>query len=202
MPDGMTTESIRCAAARLKDKIEVSAAELNEMDGALGDGDLGVTMSRAARGLVEDLPNLPEDVGMALLRCAQTLNRVSAATFGTLLSTGFLAAAKRTKGRTSVPWNEVPALLAAALQAMSNRSKGQLGDKTVLDAIEAARQATEGLDEPAALVAAADRAIAAAIVQFRDLPFRQGRARIFGNKGIGRDDPGMVAFKRIVESLA
>ena len=202
MTDGMTTESIRWAAGRLKDKIEVSAAELNEMDGALGDGDLGVTMSRAAQGLVEDLPNLPEDVGGALLRCAQTLNRVSAATFGTLLSTGFLAAAKQTKGRTSVPWNEVPALLAAALQAMSNRSQGQLGDKTVLDAIEAARQATEGLDEPAALVAAADRAIAAAIVQFRDLPFRQGRARIFGNKGIGRDDPGMVAFKRIVESLA
>ena len=104
MPDGMTTESIRWAAGRLKDKIEVSAAELNEMDGALGDGDLGVTMSRAARGLVEDLPNLPEDVGMALLRCAQTVNRVSAATFGTLLSTGFLAAAKQTKGRTSVPW--------------------------------------------------------------------------------------------------
>jgi dihydroxyacetone kinase-like protein len=198
----MTTESIRWAAGRLKDKIEVSAAELNEMDGALGDGDLGVTMSRAARGLVEDLPNLPEDVGMALLRCAQTVNRVSAATFGTLLSTGFLAAAKQTKGRTSVPWNEVPALLAAALQAMSDRSKGQLGDKTVLDAIGAARKATEGLDEPAALVAAADRAIAEAMVQFRDLPFRQGRARIFGNKGIGRDDPGMVAFKRIVESLA
>jgi hypothetical protein len=45
------------------------------------------------------------------------------------------------------------------------------------------------------------RAIADAIIQLRDLPFRQGRARIFGSKGIGRDDPGMVAFKRIVESL-
>jgi len=41
-----------------------------------------------------------------------------------------------------------------------------------------------------------------AIVQLRDLPFRQGRARIFGSKGIGRDDPGMIAFQRIVESLS
>ncbi len=40
------------------------------------------------------------------------------------------------------------------------------------------------------------------LAEFRDRPFRQGRARIFGEKGLGRDDPGMVAFRRIVESLA
>jgi dihydroxyacetone kinase-like protein len=58
-----------------------------------------------------------------------------------------------------------------------------------------------GLDDPAAMASEAARAIAGAIVQFRELPFRQGRARIFGAKGIGRDDPGMVALARIVESL-
>jgi hypothetical protein len=57
------------------------------------------------------------------------------------------------------------------------------------------------LDQPAAITAAADQAIHEVIQEFRDRPFRQGRARIFGAKGIGRDDPGMVAFKRVVESL-
>ena len=28
-----------------------------------------------------------------------------------------------------------------------------------------------------------------------------GRARIFGEKSIGLDDPGMLAFKRMLESL-
>ena len=50
------------------------------------------------------------------------------------------------------------------------------------------------------MVEAARVAIAAAIDRLRDQPFR-GRARIFGAKGLGRDDPGMVAFERIVESL-
>ena len=34
---------------------------------------------------------------------------------------------------------------------MSQRGKGQLGDKTVLDVLEAARAATEGIEDPAAL---------------------------------------------------
>lgn len=198
----MTTASIRWALGRIKHKIDICADELNALDGALGDGDLGVTMARAVARLVEDAPNLPEDVGLALLGCAQTFSRVSAATYGTLLATGLMAAAKAAKGRNCLPWGEVPSLLGAALEAMADRGKGQPGDKTVLDALDAARRATEGLDDPAAMVEAASRAVAGTIVRFRDLPFRQGRARIFGSKGIGRDDPGMVAFMRIIEGLS
>ena len=202
MADAFTTESIRWAFARIKEKMAACAGELNELDGALGDGDLGVNLTRGADRVLEDLPNLPEDVGMALLRCAQAFTRVSASTYGTLLATGLMAAAKSTKGRTSVPWTEMRNLLGAALKAMSDRGKGQLGDKTVLDALDAARRATEGLSDPAAMVEAARAAVAEAIARVRDMPFRQGRARIFGAKGLGRDDPGMIAFQRIVESLA
>ena len=85
---------------------------------------------------------------------------------------------------------------------MMGRGKAPLGDKTVLDALDAARRATEGLSDPAAMVEAARAAVAEAIARVRDMPFRQGRARIFGAKGLGRDDPGMIAFQRIVESLA
>ena len=37
--------------------------------------------------------------------------------------------------------------------------------------------------------------------QVEHQPAKQGRARIFGDKSIGLDDPGMVAFKRVVEAL-
>jgi dihydroxyacetone kinase-like protein len=201
MDGALTTNSLRWAVVRLKEQIALSEGELNELDGALGDGDLGVNLMRAAERLAEDLRNLPDDLGMALLRCAQAFTGVSASTYGTLLATGLMSAAKTVKGRTEAPWADIPALLGGALQAMSDRGKGQLGDKTVLDAVEAARRATDGFDDPAAMAKEACRAITDAIVQFRNLPFRQGRARIFGSKGIGRDDPGMVAFQRIVESL-
>jgi len=202
MDGAITTDSIRRAIGSLKEKMDACAGELNELDGALGDGDLGVTMSRAAQRLLDDRSNLPEDVGMALFQCAQAFTRVTASTYGTLLATGLMAAAKATRGQTSVPWTEVSPLLGAALKAMSERGKGQLGDKTVLDAVEAVRAAGAGLADPAALAAAANHAVEAALTEFRGRPFRQGRARIFGEKGLGRDDPGMVAFQRMIESLA
>ncbi|RPI13645.1 MAG: dihydroxyacetone kinase subunit L [Acidobacteriales bacterium] len=201
MPAGMTTESLRWAIDRFDGQMRQCASELNTLDGALGDGDLGVTLLRAAERLTKEAPNLPGDVGMALLKCAQAFTSVSASTFGTLLATGLMAAAKFTKGRTEVPWPEISPLLGHAVKAMSERGKGQFGDKTVLDAVEAARCATEGLADPEALVSAAGAAIDEAMERLRPEQFRQGRARIFGAKGIGLDDPGMVALRRIVGSL-
>lgn len=201
MPLTFTTRNLHAALTRIAAKMESCADELNALDGQLGDGDLGVTMVRGARAIVAELPNLPDDVGMALLKCAQAFTKLSGSTYGTLLATGLMSAAKATKGRTEVPWSEVSTLLAGALNAMAQRSGGKLGEKTVLDAVESVRAATEGLDEPSALLAAANSAVAASIAHFRDQPARQGRARIFGEKTVGKDDPGMVAFQRIIEGL-
>jgi dihydroxyacetone kinase-like protein len=182
-------------------KLEVCADELNALDAVLGDGDLGVTMVRGAKSVQAELENLPDDVGMALLKCAQAFTKISGSTLGTLLATGLMSAAKATKGRREVPWNEVSSLLAGAGNSMSSRSQGQLGDKTILDALEAARAATQGLEDPAAMISASNEAVASTLERFRNHASRQGRARIFGDKSIGQDDPGMVAFKRILESL-
>jgi len=197
----LTTEALRRGLSAIADGMEACADELNTVDGALGDGDLGVTMVRGVRSLREELPDLPDDVGMAFSRCARALVRVSGSTFGTLLATGLMSAARATRGRTEVACSETSALLQAAIQAMSERGKAKLGDKTVLDAAEAVRVATEGVDDPAQLLAAAKRAVADALDRYRDRPCQQGRARIFGDASIGRDDPGMVAFARMVESL-
>ena len=201
MSTNLTTEDLRNALTHVAAKMESCSDELNSLDGQLGDGDLGVTMVRGARAIVSELPNLPDDVGMALLKCAQAFTKLSGSTYGTLLATGLMSAAKAAKGQTEVPWSEVSPLLAGALHAMAQRSGGKLGEKTVLDALDAVRAATEGLDKPAALLAAANHAVIACVDQFRDQPARQGRARIFGDKSVGKDDPGMVAFLRIIEGL-
>lgn len=86
-------------------------------------------------------------------------------------------------------------------EAIRAAGKGELGDKTVLDVLDAVRMATAGIADPTRLVAAVDQAVADSLVRFRDQPARQGRARIFAERSVGRDDPGMVAFKRIVKAV-
>ena len=199
--DSWNTDSLRNGIRLVAAKIEACADELNQLDGTLGDGDLGVTMLRGVQGLQEAAAELPEDVGMALAKCAQVFTKVSGSTYGTLLATGLMAAAKATRGKVEVPWSDTSALLGGALEAMMKRGRGALGDKTVLDALEAARTATQGLSDPDRLAEAADGAVAEALDRLRNQQARQGRARIFGEKSIGRDDPGMVAFKRVLEAL-
>lgn len=200
MSNEMTANSIHHAMGRIKVGILAHANELNERDGAIGDGDLGVTLSRSVE-LFSATPPAGDDVGMVLLGYAKMLTGTVGSTYGTLAATGLMAAAKLTKGRTSVPWSEVSSLLAAAGTAMAARGKSQLGDKTVLDVIEAARSATENISEPEKLAPAATEAVRATVAEFATKPFKQGRARIWGEKGLGMEDPGMVAFQYIVESL-
>ena len=145
----LTTPVLADGLRRIAAHMETVADELNALDGQLGDGDLGVTMTRGGRALLDIVPTLPADVGMALMACAQAMTKVSGSSYGTLLATGLLTAAKATRGRTEVPWSETAALLRAAFDAMKTRGKSALGDKTVLDAIDAAATAAEGETEPA-----------------------------------------------------
>lgn len=201
MADGLTVETLRAAAARLADAMAASKDELNRLDGELGDGDLGVTLANGFRSVQEQAGDLPDDLGMALMKCAQALTKHSGSSYSTLLATGFMAAAKEARGSTSIPWSDVAALLQSALTKMAERGKSSLGDKTVLDAVDAAREGAASASAPAEMLSAAIAAVDRKLDALRDQPCKQGRARIFSEKSVGLDDPGMVGFKRILEGL-
>ena len=202
MPARIDVEALKRAIAALAPAMEDAASELNAADGKLGDGDLGVTMQRGMRLVTETVDTLPEDLGRALMSCAQAFTKSSGSSYGTLLATGLMAMAKVLKGRDTAEGGEISGLVAAARDAMAARGKSETGAKTVLDSLEAISDATAGLDEAGESAAAAMPARARALDAFRDQPARIGRARIFAERSVGLDDPGMLAMDRIVRALA
>jgi dihydroxyacetone kinase-like protein len=112
-----------------------------------------------------------------------------------------MSAAAGCKGRTEVPWQDVSGLLTAARDAMMKRGKGELGRKSVLDVLDAVASAMAGLESPAELGAAARQACDRTLDAFRDKPSGLGRARMFGEKSVGKDDPGMCAFQVMVSAI-
>ena len=197
----ITTESIQSVIIRLNQVMEQSADELNTADGLLGDGDLGVTMIRGFRNLLEESESLPEDIGMAIFQCAKAFTKSSGSSYGTLLATGMMAIAKVKKGQTEIVMDEVSGLFNISLEAMQMRGKASLGDKTVLDVIAAARDAAKNQTDWNTMFNSINKAISDTIEIFKDRQSQIGRARIFGEKSIGLDDPGMLAFKRMFESV-
>jgi len=197
----ISTESIQSGIKRLAQAMEQSADELNTADGLLGDGDLGVTMIRGFRQILADLETLPEDIGMAFFQCAKAFTKSSGSSYGTLLATGVMAIAKVKKGQTGIELDEVSELFDTALEAMQMRGKASLGDKTVLDVIAAARDAAKNQTDGQTMLNSINQAINDTMKLFQNRQSQIGRARIFGEKSIGLDDPGMLAFKRMFESL-
>jgi len=117
------------------------------------------------------------------------VSRASAGTYGTLRPPASWLR-KATKERTTVPWAEVSSLCSRSHSRRADRGKAQLGDKTVLDALEAARQATEAWTSRGAR--RRGRSCHRRCHRNRFVTFRSARrARIFGSQAIGRDDPGI-----------
>lgn len=195
----VTVADIRDAISRVQRQVRQSAEDLSARDGQLGDGDLGITLEKAFNRLAEIAPALPDDLGKAFAAAAAAISKVSSSSFGTLLATGLLAAAKQTLGKTEIPTTAVPDLLRAACQKMSERGSAALGDKTVLDTVDAAARALDSHpeDSVSAVITAVDETLAL----FRDRECKIGRARIFANRSVGLDDPGMVAFRVMVGAL-
>jgi phosphoenolpyruvate---glycerone phosphotransferase subunit DhaL len=195
----ITIIEIREAIVRIREAVQRGSEDLSARDGQLGDGDLGITLEKAFNRLSEIAPTLPDDLGKALSTAAAAVTKVSSSSFGTLVATGLMAAAKQTIGKTELPHEALSQILKSACQKMSERGSAALGDKTVLDTIDAAAQALESnpVDPAGAVITAVDQTIAL----FRDRQSKIGRARIFADRSVGLDDPGMVAFRVMVGAL-
>lgn len=193
----ITKDTLLAAIDRIAAAMERDFDELNSADGALGDGDLGVTMTRGMRAIMAQKEALPDDVGMLLFQCAQAFTKSSGSSYGTLIATGLMSAAKTLKGRTDITPAELSGLVAGARDKMQERGKADIGGKTVLDTLDYIAKATDGADNVAV---AAAKSVDQALEHFRQKRATVGRARIFAEKSVGMDDPGMLAMQRVVKA--
>ncbi len=192
-----TTVDIQNWLGQCASRMTAAAPELNELDGRLGDGDLGVTVEKCGRLMLEALavPFIsPSDLFKG---CAFACTRASGSSFGTLLAVAFMTLTKSTAGRSTLESEDVAPLLAGVRDALMARGRSELGDKTMLDSIEALRvvAACGAGTVPLSHFQAAALQV---LDLFRNRPNLVGRARMFGEKSVGLDDPGMVAVARIL----
>ena len=197
----MNASQLKAAFERWALAMHAAAPELNALDGRLGDGDLGATLDKCATHMQAVLPDLPERMDDLLKGAAQACAKASGSSFGTLLAVAFLTAAKWVTTRESLGRAELAELLHQAVTALAARGGASLGDKTMLDALDAIARAFDSAADGDDLRAAARRAANDALDRFRDQPNRIGRARVFADKSVGMDDPGMVAVLRMTEAL-
>jgi phosphoenolpyruvate---glycerone phosphotransferase subunit DhaL len=198
---GWTVDDIARAVARAQERMGGLEQELNEADSRLGDGDTGSMLARVIERMSAADLTQAADVGAALGMLARSTLSATGSSLGTLIATALMTMSRKTKGQTEVAWTDLSGLLAEARDAMIARGGAQLGDKTVLDALDAVASAISGQEEKSAVAVRAQAAAHEALDRFRSQPCRIGRARMFPEKSVGSDDPGMLAFVRLTDAV-
>jgi dihydroxyacetone kinase len=198
--------AIRTAADRAAAAMVGLEQPLNAADAVLGDGDTGSMLARvvAAMAAADPAPARPgeSEASAAFAALARAALAATGSSLGTLVATGLLAMAKATRGRDAVGLADLAGLLDAARDAMLARGGAALGDKTVLDGLDALAAALADVPTAEAAALRVDEAGAAVLATFRDRPCRIGRAKFFAERSIGRDDPGMLALVRLAAAIA
>ena len=192
--DPVTSDDLRTAVARMHAQIGPIRDTLNAADRALGDGDCGMTVEQvvgAWHAASADLSGA--DVGEALRRLAKETRRCSGSSLGSVAAIGLAAAGKAAAGTPALDRAGLVDALAAADAAIVERSGAAAGDKTVLDSLQRIGAELRTCGDDADLLAVSVRAAEAAMSELRDRPCRLGRARMYGDGSVGRDDPGMIA---------
>jgi dihydroxyacetone kinase-like protein len=178
------------------------ADELRDLDAALGDGDLGVTVSLGAKAVIAALEELPDEALPAEIAkaCAKAFANANPSTMAALAAGALLAGSRVWADSAEVSVTDAGAFAIAAGENIAKRGKSQVGDKTILDAL---MPAAEALSAGNTAEAALDKAIDAAergVVDTVGMQSRRGRASWLQERSIGLQDPGATAFLRFLQS--
>ncbi|HEY0247781.1 MAG TPA: dihydroxyacetone kinase family protein [Gryllotalpicola sp.] len=190
------------------------AEELRELDAALGDGDLGITVSSGSTAGVAAIARNPGAPDAVLLRrLGAAFAAANPSTFAALVGGGILSAAvglgEQSVGDQALgdqALGDQAAVLAwarAATAEIARRGGAQRGDKTVLDAVIPSLDVFEARlgAAPAEIVAAMRAAADGAVVELAGKTSARGRAAWLQERSEGRSDPGMVAYRDFLAEL-
>jgi dihydroxyacetone kinase phosphoprotein-dependent L subunit len=207
MAETLTRDDVLAALRKLAADVTANAERLRELDAAIGDGDLGITVTLGFGAVVEGLEALADqDIATILLRSGMAFNRKAASTFGVLFATMMMRAAKEAKGLETLGIADLARLVQSAANGVIERGKAQLGDKTLLDALVPAAQSLQTAAEAGTPLAAALRAAASVAAKGAEatieMKSKSGRSSWFAERTVGAQDPGATAIQTMFESLA
>jgi dihydroxyacetone kinase-like protein len=193
----VTSGDLATGARELLRVVESEQARLNQLDAVAGDGDHGATVVMGLRAVVASLPDDPAMPAAELLRLAAERFASVGGSTGPLWGTALLRAAQSLASSQSTDLAALAGAAEAAASGIASRGRCEEGDKTLLDVMAPAARALRGAAEdgtaPAQAAERARDAAAAGLAATRELTPRRGRARRFGDRSLGHEDPGAAS---------
>jgi dihydroxyacetone kinase-like protein len=190
----------------LVETIETNRVYLSEIDGAIGDGDHGINMSKgfalAKTRLAEQTISVSD--GLALI--GKTLMTEIGGAMGPIYGTFFIQMSLQAKNKPAIDAEVFGAMLAAARKGVEELGGAKPGDKTIMDTLVPAQEKYQAATGTGSSFGQALQEMAGAAENgkdsTRDLVARIGRASRLGERSRGTLDAGATSCALILRTFA
>ncbi len=203
----ITRDQLHDLFAQVGEVMHENMELLCEMDARMGDGDLGLTMNKGFNALPEVIDAIEEpDLGKTLVKAGMKMASVVPSTMGTLMASGLMGAGKLLAGRSAMDAGGLVLFLEGFCTDVIKRGKCAVGDRTLLDAMDAAHKsaaaaAATGADLAHTASAALDGA-RAGLEATKSMKPKFGKAAVFSAVAEGREDQGAYAGMLLMQGIA
>ena len=202
----MSVNFLISQAKNIQKVIDENAKEIELLDQNIGDGDHIFNIQRGLKLVVEleekikDLP-LGKALNMISMKVLSGIGGSSGALFGTF----FMSMAKSPDLDKNIDFNKACEMVIGGIQAMKERGKADVGEKTMMDVlIPVSEKLSElknkndemktGLNE--VIKIAEDR-----MLKTKEMLATKGRASFLGERARGHIDPGARSSQLIIDTI-
>ena len=179
---------------KLLEEAKNSYDDFNSADGNIGDGDLGVTILHGLEEVNSNISKFTDDMGVNFMLCSQAFVKKSGSSFGTLIAFSFMNISKVLKGKVECNHDDIILIFETALKTILERGKTNLGDKTIADSLDLVIKNLKDNQNYSDVFKSSTKQ---ALKDFKGKKIKIGRARMFEDKTMDLDDPGMFALNKL-----
>ncbi|MDB2153489.1 dihydroxyacetone kinase subunit DhaL [Clostridium butyricum] len=190
----------------ISDVIDKNKLYLSELDAAIGDGDHGLNLHKGFKAITEKIKDMPEnDVGLILKTCGMTLVSTVGGASGPLYGTAFMKASTVVNKKESIDINDFVNMLNEALEGIKMRGKSVEGEKTMIDtlspALEASKKALEEGKSYEDVLSALIKKAKEGMENTKNIIATKGRASYLKERSLGHKDAGATSMYLILNTI-
>ena len=183
----------------------------SELDAVMGDADFGTSLANGFKAILDRWDSFDRSsIGSFLLGAASAITANTGGCSGPVWGTMFMRFGMAFRDKTEVSLDEIVAAFKSAIEGIMKRGGAELGDKTLVDALDAITVSLESSAAGEGSLLEAFKKASDAAVEMRETSkewtARRGRQSFTGDRSCGTYDPGIVAVgdmsKEIVAALS
>lgn len=202
----ITNKDAAIVVTNIIDSIKKNRDYLSEIDGAIGDGDHGINMSKGFSMAEEILANKDFNMSEGFLTISQVLMEKIGGSMGPLYGSFFRGLSVASKKSEVIDRNVIEKMLDKALLNLQNISPAKVGDKTLMDVVVPAVSAYKSsIERNEDLTKALKNLVSAGqegLESTKNLVAVIGRASRLGERSLGHQDAGATSCFIILRSFS